>query len=98
MQPVVLIPGEAIFDCYVATFNIAGFVQPFAECCYEVCTRLRFARVEISNYWYRCLLSPGRQRPRSRSAAEQRDELAAPNGHRLSLLLPRQLSPCPQHK
>jgi hypothetical protein len=59
---------KAEFDCQVATLNITGLSQPFAECCHIVCGSRRSAYVEISDHRYRGLLRAHRERPRGRTA------------------------------
>src|SRR5262249_47173925 len=65
-----------IFDLYVATFEETCFVKPLAECCHQRGARLRRPRIEIADHRNGRLLRACGGRPRRRSAAEQRDELA----------------------
>ena len=81
-QPLVLIVRPAVFDCDIATLDIAGLVKALFE-------RVRHRRVPLgrraikkSNDGQACL-RPRRQRPRCRRAAEQRDELA-PRAHSIT--------------
>src|SRR6516164_7057729 len=66
-----------IFDLYVATFEETCFVKPLAECCHQRDARLRRPRIEIADHRNGRLLRACGGRPRRRSAAEQRDELAS---------------------
>src|SRR5262249_35730204 len=66
-----------IFDLYVATFEETCFVKPLAECCHQRGARLRRPRIEIADHRNGRLLRACGGRPRRRSAAERRDELAA---------------------
>src|SRR4029453_14582058 len=78
----------AKFDCDISTLGISGFAETLAEGSYTACEHGRRFGAKISNH--RQLAPPlraRRGRPRSRRAAEQRDELAPPHvGHRLSPL------------
>src|SRR5262249_51196270 len=64
------------FDGYIASFDIAQVVQALAERCQAI--RCRWSsRAQPSDN--RPLLRACRKRPRSRRAAEQRDEVAPPH-------------------
>ena len=65
------------FDRQVLTIDIAGLGQAFAERRYNIDIRLRGTGVQKSDHRHRALLRTRRERPRSRRAAEKRDELAA---------------------
>src|SRR5215471_10254905 len=63
------------FDGYIASFDIAQVVQALAERCQAI--RWRWSsRAQPSDNRYRPLLRSSRERPRSRRAAEKRDECA----------------------
>src|SRR5262249_765453 len=71
-----LISRPAVFDHKVAAFNIAGLAQTPPEAGQPGGVGLRRPEVQISNHRHR-LLRTRAERPRSRRAAKQRDELAA---------------------
>src|SRR5262249_5344281 len=66
----------AVFDRHVAAFDKTGVIQPLSnDSDQERIGRPRTAAQDTDNR--KLLLCASRQRPRSRRAAEQRDELAA---------------------
>src|SRR5262245_6119144 len=75
-QPLGFIVRPSVFDLYVAALGEADLAQAFAECREHRCAGLGRTRIEISDHRRWRLLRPRRQRPSSRRAAEQRDELA----------------------
>ena len=75
-QPIDLILGPAVFDRHVLALDIAGVLQALAKCAQTVRERVRRCGVEEPDHRHRRLLRARRERPRSRRAAEQRDELA----------------------
>src|SRR5262249_16167964 len=76
-QLIVLIVGPAVFDGHVLTFAIADLAQPPTKCGHEVRVRVWRAAAQKSDHRHPRLLRARRERPRDRSAAEQRDEIAA---------------------
>src|SRR5215831_3502260 len=76
-QPIVLIRRESVFDCDVTTLFIAGLAQAFAECRYESFHPLGRTRPKKPDHCHRRLLRTRAERPCSRRAAQQRDEIAA---------------------
>src|SRR5262245_29396208 len=74
-QPIVLILGPAIDDRDILAFDKTDLLQTTVKSTQTVSRRLRRRRAEESNHRH-CLLRARRERPRSRRAAEQRDELA----------------------
>src|SRR5215471_3231326 len=77
-QSIVLVLGEAVDDCYVLALHITDVLEAQAERAQTVRHRLRRSGVKEPNHRHRRLLRARCERRRSRSAAEQRDELAAP--------------------
>src|SRR5262245_16918875 len=75
-QASVVIVPEPKFDCDIASFDKACFVQAFAECRDNTCTQLRHTRVDKSNDWHRRLLRARCERPCDCRTTEQPDELA----------------------
>src|SRR5262249_32579594 len=67
LQPMVL-------HRYVLALDVAGFVEALAEPGYK--KRIGRSGVDEADNWHCRLLRACRERPRSRSAAEQRDEIA----------------------
>src|SRR5262249_23278554 len=67
----------AVFECDVATLNVAGFSQALLDCSNKARVWSRRHAAEDADHGYRRLLRPRRERPRSRRAAEKRDQLAA---------------------
>src|SRR5260370_30075483 len=79
-QSVGLVLRPAILDRQILALDVAGFTKTLAECGQIACTIDRRPRAtEEPDHRHRGLLRPRRKRPRSRRAAEQRDELAAPH-------------------
>src|SRR5439155_8126844 len=74
-QSLVLAFGPAIFDRHVRSFNISGLGQALAERAQTRCPEVRRCTAEKADYRHRRLLRARGERPRSRRAAEQRDEL-----------------------
>ena len=69
-QPISVGVRMAVFDGYIATLDVAGFAQTFAECRQKNARRLSRIKVEISHHRHRRLLRPRRERPSSRRAAD----------------------------
>src|SRR5262249_48152336 len=76
-QSIVSALRPAIFDRYVAALDVADFAQALLESAYIVRPEVGRSVAKEPNHWHRRLLRARRERPRSRSAAEQRDELAS---------------------
>src|SRR5262249_40881678 len=76
-KPCVFAVGPAKFDRDILALRVACLGEALSECCEQASVRLGRARMEKSDHRYRPLLPPRRERPRSRCAAAQRDELAA---------------------
>ena len=74
-HPLVLIVGEAVYDCNVVAFYIGGLLQALAECAQTVRDRVRRCVVEKSDQGH-SLLRSRRERQSRRRAADKRDELA----------------------
>src|SRR5262245_47799876 len=77
-QSVILVFRPAVLDCHVLTLDVAGLLQALAERGHHGGVPLRRPTMEEPDHRYRDLLRRHRQRP-CRRAAEQRDELAAPD-------------------
>ena len=75
-QPIDLILRPAVYDRQVLALDIAGLLQALAKCAQTVRDRVRRCGVEEPDHRHRRLLRARRERPRSRRAAEKRDELA----------------------
>src|SRR5262249_28527246 len=60
--------------------DIAGFAQALTKCAQPAREHVRRFTAEVSYHRLRRLLCTRHERPRSRSAAKQRDEVAAPHG------------------
>jgi hypothetical protein len=75
-QPIVMTARKAVFDCNIASFDVAGFSQTFVECGDEICELLRGNGRQKPDHRHCRLLRARRERPRRR-ATEQRYELAA---------------------
>jgi hypothetical protein len=71
--------GPTVFDCDAVAFDIAEFRKPFAEGSYKWPIILARSLVKEANRGSCRLLRARRKRLHSRRAAEQRDELAAPD-------------------
>jgi hypothetical protein len=79
-QSIILVLRPAILDRHILALDVAGFTNALPECGQKTCTIGRRPRAaEEPDHRYRCLLSPRRDRPRSRRAADERDELATPD-------------------
>src|SRR5262245_26239840 len=78
-QPVVATLRPAIFDRHVLTLDVAGFGQALTELGPGTRGLRGGKKVEEPDDRHRRLLRPRRERPRGRSAPEQRDELATPD-------------------
>src|SRR5271157_3545634 len=76
-QLIVVAIRPAILDLDITALEMAGFAQAFAECRNEIRGAGGRAGIEISNHRHRRLLRASRERPRRRSTAEKRDELAS---------------------
>src|SRR4029453_15340143 len=68
--------GPAVDDRDVLTLDESDLFQALAECGKTRCHAIRRSAVEKSDHRHRRLLRARRERPNSRHAAEQRDELA----------------------
>src|SRR6516225_88383 len=66
-----------VFDRHVLTLDITCFAEGVAERGHVACHRIGRSEVYEPDDGHRRLLRARRERPRDRSAAEQRDELAA---------------------
>ena len=66
LQPMVL-------HRHVLALDVAGFVEALAEPGNK--GRIRQSGIDEADHWHRRLLRARRERPRSRRAAEERDEL-----------------------
>jgi hypothetical protein len=75
-QSVILAFRPAVLDCHVLTLDVAGFLQTLAERGDERPPPVRRSAVEETDHRHRRLLRARCERPRSRRAAEQRDEVA----------------------
>src|SRR5262249_50103736 len=71
-----LILGPAVFDRHGLAFDMAGVLEALPKCSQTVRQPVRRSAVKESNHRHHWLLRARRDRPRSRRAAEQRDELA----------------------
>src|SRR6516165_9933427 len=69
--------GPRTFDCDVSALDVAGLLQTIAKPGHIKCIAAGRRAVKEPDHWHRRLLRPRHNRPRSRRAAEQRDELAA---------------------
>src|SRR5215475_14072979 len=76
-QYIVLVLRPAILDHDILALDVAGFANALPECGKVACTISKRRAAEESNHRHRRLLRAHRERPRSRSAAEQRDKRAA---------------------
>src|SRR5262249_15997185 len=75
-QSIVLAIGPAVLDRRILALDIAGFAQAPTESGYPGGECYIRSAVEETNQRHRRLLRPRRERPRSRRAAEERNELA----------------------
>src|SRR5262245_47279341 len=66
-----------ILDGYVLATDVTGFSKPVAERSRKARQSIRRPAIDEPHHRHRWLLRARRERPRSGSAAEQRDELAA---------------------
>src|SRR5262249_61802203 len=71
-----MIIRPAVFDRYILALDIAGFSQALTEGGSHRRVRPGRRTVEKPDHRQLGLLRPRRERPRSRRAAEQRDEIA----------------------
>src|SRR5215813_326186 len=78
-QSVGLVLRPAILDRHILALDVAGFTKALAECGQISCTIDRRRAAEEPDHRHRRLLRARRERPRSRRAAEQRDNLAPPH-------------------
>ncbi len=76
-QSIDLIVGETVYDCHVLALDIAGVFEALAKCTQAVRDHVRRPAVEKSDHRHGRLLRSRRERPSSRRAAEQRDEVAS---------------------
>src|SRR5262245_5430985 len=77
-QPIELPLRPAVYDRYILALDIAAILQTLAKSTQTVGAYVRRCRrVEETDHRHRRLLRAGRQRPRGRRTAEQRDEFAA---------------------
>src|SRR5262249_30036098 len=72
-----LILSPTIFDYNIAAIDETGFAEALTKCRGKMGACIGGAVMEKANYWHRRLLRAGRERPRHRRAAKERDELAA---------------------
>jgi hypothetical protein len=68
--------GKAEFEHNVLALDIAGLLQALSKSAQTFRKRRKGCRAEIPHHRHRRLLRARRERPRRRSAAEQRDEFA----------------------
>jgi hypothetical protein len=66
-----------IFNHHILAFDVASFAQALVEGRETESVWFPRPGADLSDHRHRRLLRPRRERPRSRRAAEQRDELAA---------------------
>jgi hypothetical protein len=78
-QSVIAPFGPAIFDCRVLTLDVASFLEALTKRGDVRRKSIWRSGVEKSDHWHGGLLCTRRERPRSRRAADERDELAAPH-------------------
>src|SRR5438132_6046348 len=78
-QSVDLVLRPAILDRHILALDVAGFTKVLAECGQISCTIGKRRTAEEPDHRHRRLLRARRERPRSRRAAEQCDELAPPH-------------------
>src|SRR5262249_5500543 len=76
-KSVVMIIRPAVFDRHILAFDVAGFGEAAVERRCERYVARSYRAIEEPDHRHRRLLRPRRERPRSRRAAEQRDECAA---------------------
>src|SRR5262249_14459345 len=76
-QSIIVTLCPAILDRNVLAFDVAGFLQTLAKGGHVTRVSLWRCAVEEPDHRHRRLLRACRERPRRRSAAEQRDELAS---------------------
>src|SRR5689334_20816439 len=77
-EAIVLVFCEAVFDRDIVPFRVAGLAQAAAKSLSEIGSVILAQACQKSDHRHRRLLRPSYDRPRRR-AAEQRDELAAPD-------------------
>src|SRR5262249_19599222 len=75
-QAIVLATEQVVLHCDVLTFDVAGFVETLTERGHVALRGLGRSGIDEAHDRHRRLLCARRERPRSRRAAEQRDELA----------------------
>src|SRR5262249_30653977 len=75
-QTIVSTFGPAVFDRHVLALDITGLAQSLKECTHKVRVQVGRFAVEESDDLHRRLLRARRERPCSRRAAEQCDEVA----------------------
>src|SRR5262249_1921071 len=76
-QSIGLMLSPTELDGDVPALDVACFLETIAECSCKRCPRVSRRAVQVSDHRHRRLLRARRERPCRRSAAEQRDELAA---------------------
>src|SRR5262249_16416859 len=77
-KSIVLSLRPAVFECDVATLDVAGFSQALLDCFNKARVWSRRHAAEDSDHGYRRVLRARREGP-WRRAAEQCDEIAAPH-------------------
>src|SRR5262249_60192636 len=78
-QSVVLAFSRTVLNRDVLPLRITSFLQALTECTHQVHGAFNRRAPEEPNHRHRRLLRAPRERPCSRRAAEQRDEVAPPN-------------------
>jgi hypothetical protein len=73
-QSIILAAGPAVFDCHVATLEVASLAQALAKGAQTVRVELRGSAAEEPDHRHRRLLRGGDQGPSGRQAAEDRYE------------------------
>jgi hypothetical protein len=76
-QAIVLSLRPAIFDCNVATLDIAGLSEALLDCCDIRRVRGRRYAGQDSDHRHRRLLRARRERPRRCRPTDERDEIAS---------------------
>jgi hypothetical protein len=78
-QAIVLAAEPMVLDGHVLALNVAGFAEAFRERGRMASGAIERSTADKADYGHRRLLRARRERPRSRRAAEQRDERAPPH-------------------
>src|SRR5262249_22991731 len=77
-QSVVLVLRPAILDRHILALDVAGFTNALPECG-QIARTIGRRAAEEPDHRHRRLLRARRERPRHRRAADERNELAAPD-------------------